>query len=125
MKRAAAAGRPSAASSGCPAGPAGFGTLQAVHSISRRHWGRRVRNSVYRAVVEQQGIDITMQTATRDLQTLVTLGLLVPHGANRGRYYAAGAVLAEVAAKVRQPRRRPEIDPYAVDPATIGQDQLF
>lgn len=79
--------------------------------------GRRVRNAVYRAIVERQtDTDLAEATATRDLKTLVELGLLQPHGEKRGRYYTAGQPLMALADKVRlRIPARDRADPY-LDP---------
>ena len=73
--------------------------------------GFRVRNATYRAVDKDA---ITENMASRDLRDLVDLGLLIPHGERRGRYYMAGnevqsARKAIVAA--RDPRD--DSDPFA------------
>lgn len=51
------------------------------------------------------------RTATRDLQRLAELGLLVAHGQTRARYYLAGGELAEVRSRLRS-ERSPLRDPY-------------
>jgi Fic family protein len=50
--------------------------------------GLRLRNSSYRtAGGESFGAEIDVQTASRDLRTLVAAGLLITRGETRGRYY--------------------------------------
>ena len=63
--------------------------------------GLRVRRAVYRAILENQSDDAVggEQTATRDLQSLTSHGLLVAHG-ERGRYYTAGPELAAIRDRV-------------------------
>lgn len=58
-------------------------TLEALFDATS---GLRVRRAVYRAILENQSDDsVSEQTATRDLQSLTSHGLLVPHGERRGR----------------------------------------
>lgn len=99
-----------------------------VEALFEAASGRRVRNSVYRAILQAQSdADIQEQTATRDLSALVALNLLAPRGERRGRYYVAGPALREVAQKVRGDRPpRDTTDPFAIDPAaSAGQAPLF
>jgi hypothetical protein len=76
--------------------------------------GMRVRRSVYKAILRNQGDDsVSDQTATRDLQTLAAVGLLIPQGEKRGRYYTAGAEIAAIRGSIvgkRNPRDR--ADPF-------------
>jgi len=44
--------------------------------------------------------EVTEQTAGRDLRQLVDIGLLLPHGEKRGRYYSRGKPLAELRQKI-------------------------
>lgn len=89
--------------------------------------GRRVRNSVYRALIEDQtGGSVHEQTASRDLRTLVQLGLLEPQGEKRGRYYTMGPALGPVIDKVRRDRpARDDSDPFALTAEDSGQQSLF
>ncbi len=74
----------------------------------------RVRNSVYRATLAYADEEITEQVASRDLRALTNLGLLVPHGEKRGRFYVAGASLREVRTKIIDARDpRDNSDPFA------------
>jgi Fic family protein len=77
--------------------------------------GLRVRNVTYRAGLEESGEEpITEQTASRDLQRLVEAGLLVPSGEKRGRFYVAGADVAQVWQQIRSDRDpRNDTDPFA------------
>ncbi len=90
--------------------------------------GLRVRRAVYRAILEGQSDDpVSEQTATRDLQTLTTLGLLVAHGERRGRFYTAGPEVAAIRQRVIGRRNpRDESDPFDIkaksDP---NQEELF
>ena len=77
--------------------------------------GFRVRNSTYRAnAIADDGNDITVATAGRDLQQLVTVGLLTPQGERRGRFYTASPELASIRQAVLEARgRRDDRDPFA------------
>lgn len=73
--------------------------------------GFRVRNATYRAVDKDA---ITENMASRDLRDLVDLGLLLPHGERRGRYYLAGnEVQAARRALVDARDPRDDSDPFA------------
>lgn len=75
-------------------------------------YGRRLRNGMYRSLVEE---DITEATATRDLARLVETGLLRPLGEKRGRWYLP----AERLLGVREVLRRetpPSADPFETSP---------
>ena len=84
--------------------------------------GLRVRNSVYRAVVERQGeAPMTEQTASRDLRMLTRAGLLVARGEKRGRYYTAGQELAAIRTTVNKGRGpRDDADPFSVEPGSTS-----
>lgn len=85
--------------------------------------GLRVRNSVYRAIIEKSGDTMTEQTATRDLRLLTDKGLLVAHGERRGRFYTPGPALMEIRAAISQARTpRDDSDPFAT---AAGQEKLF
>lgn len=91
--------------------------------------GLRVRRAVYRAILQGQSDDpISEQTATRDLQGLTALGLLIPHGQRRGRYYTAGPDLTAIRRKIVG-RRDPRDDSDPFDPAKTAvspdQERLF
>ena len=76
--------------------------------------GLRVRNSVYRAILEQAGEPISDQAAGRDLRQLATLGLLHARGERRGRHYVAGPQLRQIHQQIianRDPRDTS--DPFA------------
>lgn len=86
--------------------------------------GRRVRNSVYRAIVVEQGDDMTEQMASRDLRNLADMGFLVPHGEKRGRYYTAGPALVAIHQQIidsREPRdvSDPFTNPAAPSPRRV------
>ncbi|MBX9982680.1 MAG: Fic family protein [Mycobacterium gordonae] len=76
----------------------------------------RVRRSVYKAILESQGDGpVSDQTATRDLQALANLGLLIAHGEKRGRYYTAGGEITTIRKFIVGKRSpRDETDPFAV-----------
>ena len=69
--------------------------------------GGRVTRPSYLKRVEQ----LETRSATRDLQRLADLGLLLAHGQTRARYYTAGGELAEVRDRLRR-ERSPLHDPY-------------
>jgi Fic family protein len=54
--------------------------------------GIKVRNSAYR-----KGANISNESASKDLKTLVDRGLLIPKGERKGRYYEASAELKKLA----------------------------
>jgi Fic family protein len=76
--------------------------------------GLRVRRAVYRAILEGQSEDpVSDQTATRDLQALTNLGLLIAHGERRGRYYTAGQAVMDIRRRVIGRRNpRDDSDPF-------------
>ena len=77
-------------------------------------FGLRVRNSTYRAFMEETGEEITEQTAGRDLRALVEKGLLRPHGQSRGRYYLATGPLIDLRRAIISSRNpRDDRDPFA------------
>jgi len=69
--------------------------------------GFRVRNGTYRSAA-----DISEQSASKDLRTLVEAGLLEAHGAKRGRFYTAVQKILEVQRDTAEDRLIP--DPYGV-----------
>jgi Fic family protein len=76
--------------------------------------GLRVRNSTYRAALSDNGEEITLQTATRDLADLVNRGLLIARGQARGRHYIAGADLTGLRQAITAARDpRDDSDPFA------------
>jgi Fic family protein len=74
--------------------------------------GYRVRNNSYRVAAE-----ISLNLASRDLKALADMGLLIPIGEARGRYYSG----SEEIKKIRQNLREPRIDE---DPFSIEQTHL-
>ena len=76
--------------------------------------GFRVRNATYRATLEESWDDqITEQTASRDLQRLVEVGLLIPRGEKRGRFYAASTTVRQIRQAIIASRdRRDDSDPF-------------
>jgi hypothetical protein len=67
--------------------------------------GFKVRNGTYRPAA-----DISEQSASKDLRTLVEAGLLEAHGAKRGRFYLATPKILEVQRDAAEDRVIP--DPY-------------
>lgn len=68
--------------------------------------GYRVRRAIYLKRAE-----VTEQTATRDLATLASQGVLTAHGNGRGRFYTAGEPIKQIQER-RRARRAPLRDPY-------------
>lgn len=79
-------------------------------------YGFRLRNAVYRAVVEStEGEEVSDLTASRDLRALVDADLLRPVGQNRGRYYLGADVLIATRNSIRADRPVRELhDPFAL-----------
>jgi Fic family protein len=87
--------------------------------------GFRLRNSSYRRLVERsEGLDITENTASRDLRAMVEAGLLEPRGERRGRLYVAGPPLRQAWQTVRGLRPRPARDPRRGSVQDDGQERL-
>jgi len=70
--------------------------------------GFKVRNPLYRSAA-----DVSLNLASRDLAHLAEIGLLVPHGKKRGRYYVATPQIAEIYRLERARERRSDEDPFA------------
>lgn len=70
--------------------------------------GFKVRNPMYRSVAE-----VTLNLASRDLAHLAEIGLLMPHGEKRGRYYVASPQIFEIYRLERDRERRSDEDPFA------------
>lgn len=69
--------------------------------------GLRMTNSRY-----QREAEVTQYVASRDLKQLSEIGLIEPHGENRGRYYLAGDILKQARGRFRRSRSVP--DPYVL-----------
>lgn len=69
--------------------------------------GLRVRRSIY-----ARDAGLRDGTATLDLRNLVAVGLLVPHGATKGRTYTASQDLVTLRREVRSQYPRRPADPY-------------
>jgi Fic family protein len=69
--------------------------------------GIRVRNSNYRNQVQ-----ISNESASKDLRILVEKGLLVPKGERKGRYYEASEIVRNLAKGASIPRN--DRDPFAI-----------
>lgn len=74
-----------------------------IFALSDGAFGYRIRNIRYRKVAEVED-----QTASRDLKKLVDLGLLVPQGEARGRFYVASDYIKSIREKHRE---KQEIEP--------------
>lgn len=70
-------------------------------------FGHRIRAGRYREENE-----ISDVVASRDLRKMCDLGLLIPHGQKRGRYYTASNVLLGIAARHKVSGRAE--DPYSI-----------
>jgi Fic family protein len=77
--------------------------------------GFRVRNATYRAIVrDEEDHELTEQAATRDLKQLHDVGLLIPHGEKRGRFYTASDELRQIRRRIVEKRdARDDSDPFA------------
>jgi Fic family protein len=71
-------------------------------------YGYRVRNTSYRKAVE-----VSDAVSSRDLGALANAGLLIAHGAKRGRYYLAGDWVRQQRAETDLPKVR--TDPFSGD----------
>lgn len=69
--------------------------------------GIKVRNSTYR-----KQVDISNESASKDLRALVEARLLVPKGERKGRYYEASDEIAQLARSAYVPKK--ERDPFAL-----------
>lgn len=89
---------------------------RAVGGLIEAAYGFRLRNAVYRVIVEStDGEPISELTASRDLKALSDAGLLKPVGEKRGRYYLPSDELVELRQQIRVARPpRSEYDPFAV-----------
>ncbi len=96
------------------------------HRLNARHAaaltlaldGDTVTRPAYIDALRASGIPVDERTATRDLSTLVALGLLVAVGDTRGRRYAGSAGLRDGWGAARPDRQAPA-DPYPELLATI------
>lgn len=88
-----------------------------VGPLSDAARGFRLRNSSYRiAVSDSDGHEVDVQTASRDLRSLVTAGLLEAHGETRGRYYFRAATLQDAFEDVRSRKPKSEsVDLFSGD----------
>lgn len=76
--------------------------------------GYRLRRSTYTAALRDNGDEVSDQTATRDLKTLVDAGVLTAQGDKRGRVYAAAQPLIEIGSEARASRQAKRLeDPFA------------
>lgn len=97
--------------------------------------GLKIRNGGYRASLESWGEEVSAQTATNDLRSMVKAGLLVQHGSKRGAFYVAAPKVSEIRMTARQNREMltaeglfaPPSDPGPLPPAPepVQQPDLF
>jgi Fic family protein len=74
-------------------------------------YGRRItRPSYINEASTNEAKEITEFIASRDLRRLSELGLLIPHGEKRGRYYLGSAELRQIRERTRDTSPMP--DPY-------------
>lgn len=69
--------------------------------------GIKVRNSTYR-----KQTNISNESASKDLRTLVEEGLLIPKGERKGRYYVASPIVEAMGMDAFIPRHNR--DPFAI-----------
>ena len=87
--------------------------------------GFRLRNSSYRRLVERsEGLQVTENTASRDLRAMVEAGILEPRGERRGRLYVAGPPLRQAWQTVRGLRPRPARSTRPTSPLPDSQERL-
>ncbi|HEX3173238.1 MAG TPA: Fic family protein [Solirubrobacterales bacterium] len=79
-------------------------------------YGLRIRRASYQSSVEAvAGEEISEQTASRDLMSMVSVGLLEPVGERRARYYLAGEAAREKWREIRAARPpKTKDDPFAL-----------
>ncbi len=89
---------------------------RSIGGLVEAAYGFRLRNSVYRIVVESiDGNPISELTASRDLKAMTEAGLLRAVGEKRGRYYLPSDELVALHRKIRAGRPpHSELDPFAV-----------
>ncbi len=100
-----------------------LGRLVAGHGLPERTMdamfdavlGYRVRRATY-----LKRVDVTEQTATRDLAALASEGILTAQGNGRGRFYVAGEPIRQIQER-RRKRRVPLRDPYPWMRARLGE----
>ena len=83
-----------------------------IMALSDASFGLHVRNSLYRAQAQ-----ISDFVASRDLKLLVEVGLLLPVGERRGRYYRGAEGLQRIRLAVKEPTQIP-------DPFDLRSDEL-
>ena len=83
-------------------------------------YGLRIRRGSYRtAVADMTGEEISEQSASRDLKTMVDLAVLTPVGERRARYYLAGNETRALRKTIRAKREPMRAD----DPFRIAHEQ--
>ena len=90
-----------------------------VNALTEATMGYKVRNPSYRKLA-----DVSNQVAKYDLKNLADLGLLIPVGEKRGRYYERGELLTQIRESVRAPRVE-EVDPFAEEDMSTPQQGLL
>ncbi len=91
--------------------------VRAVGALTEAAQGQRLRNATYRTTVALTEHDeISEQTASRDLKSLVDAGLLRPVGEKRARLYRGGSLLRAAWAQVRAQQPPPDTSEPPLDP---------
>jgi Fic family protein len=86
-------------------------TLPILYDAAMRF---RVRNSTYRAILQQADEEINEQAASKDLKQLTASDLLIANGEKRGRFYVASKKLMAVREGIEAARDpRDDSDPFA------------
>jgi hypothetical protein len=93
---------------------------RAAITLTNATFGLRIRNEAYR-----RDADVSLVVASRDLKALAEAKLIVPHGANRGRYYEAGEWLLGLRLRFRDPTPIPSPFDVLREHATARQGALF
>ena len=97
---------------------------RSIGPIAEAAYGLRIKRSTYLKSVEVTwGEPVADLTASRDLRAMVNVGLLIPIGDTRGRYYIASEDLRAEWDRIRSkwPRRPEADDPFKL---ALNREQL-
>jgi len=76
--------------------------------------GLRITRRGYVALLAQDGVEVSEQSAGRDLKALTEIGWLLPSGEKRGRFYTAAPAIEGIWRRIRADRpERDDSDPFA------------
>lgn len=92
---------------------------RAIYALFDATVGFRIRNATYRS-----NADVSEQVASRDLKSMVDVGLLVAVGEARGRSYTRSAYLTELWSRTRDEVPYVVVDPF-VDKPGVRQEAEF